>query len=118
MTSYTYYLRALAWPSWLFAWPRQVWGNLLFAVQALCFQVARCHFPVCTQGVTAFLERTNWAKACGGEARPLLPGTLMEVVVTAAPKQARMLPCCPPQLPALSVPLLSAVPFATAFPHL
>ena len=41
------------------------------------------------QGVTAFLERTNWAKACGGEARPLLPGTLMEVVVTAAPKQAR-----------------------------
>ena len=50
---------------------------------------------MCTQGVTAFLERTNWAKACGGEARPLLPGTLMEVVVTAAPKQARMLPCCP-----------------------
>ena len=42
------------------------------------------------QGVSAFLERTNWAKACGGAARPLLPGALLEVVVTAPPKQARL----------------------------
>ena len=42
------------------------------------------------QGVSAFLERTNWAKACGGTARPLLPGALLEVVVTAPPKQARL----------------------------
>lgn len=45
------------------------------------------------QGVTAFLERTNWAKACGGAAAPLLPGALLEVVVTAAPKQARPRSC-------------------------
>ena len=41
------------------------------------------------QGMSAFLERTNWVKACGGQNRPLLPGTLLEVVVTAAPKQGK-----------------------------
>lgn len=41
------------------------------------------------QGMSAFLERTNWVKACGGHNRPLLPGALLEVVVTAAPKQGK-----------------------------
>ncbi len=39
--------------------------------------------------MSAFLERTNWVKACGGQNRPLLPGALLEVVVTAAPKQGK-----------------------------
>ena len=39
--------------------------------------------------MSAFLERTNWVKACGGQNRPLLPGALLEVVVTAASKQGR-----------------------------
>ncbi|BDA47226.1 probable protein RRP5 homolog [Coccomyxa sp. Obi] len=43
------------------------------------------------QGVTAFLERTNWLKACGGEARPLLPGTVLPVAVTAAARPGRPL---------------------------
>ena len=38
------------------------------------------------RGMSAFLEKTNWMKACGGQNRPLLPGALLEVVVTAAPK--------------------------------
>lgn len=41
------------------------------------------------QGMSAFLERTNWVKACGGQNRPLQPGALLEVVVTAAPKQGK-----------------------------
>ena len=39
--------------------------------------------------MSAFLERTNWIKACGGQNRPLQPGALLEVVVTAAPKQGK-----------------------------
>jgi hypothetical protein len=41
--------------------------------------------------VTAFLERTNWVKACGGEARALHPGTLLETVVTAGYKKGKRL---------------------------
>ncbi len=43
------------------------------------------------QGVTAFLERTNWLKACSGEARPLLPGAVLPVTVTAAARPGRPL---------------------------
>ena len=39
--------------------------------------------------MSAFLEKTNWVKACGGQNRPLLPGALLEVVVTAAPKPGK-----------------------------
>jgi hypothetical protein len=41
------------------------------------------------QGMSAFLERTNWTKACGGQNWLLQPGALLEVVVTAAPKQGK-----------------------------
>lgn len=41
------------------------------------------------QGMSAFLERTNWIKACGGQDRPPQPGALLEVVVTAAPKEGK-----------------------------
>lgn len=41
--------------------------------------------------MTGFLERTNWLKACGGEARPLPPGTVLPVTVTAAARPGRPL---------------------------
>lgn len=37
------------------------------------------------------MERANWVKACGGEAKALHPGALLEVIVTAGYKKGKKL---------------------------
>ncbi|CAL5224877.1 g7636 [Coccomyxa viridis] len=68
-------------------------GSLTAGLQlAACVRSIEDHgflLSIGIQGMSAFLERTNWVKACGGHNRPLLPGALLEVVVTAAPKQGK-----------------------------